>query len=48
VVDRRAMVYYDILCLGAGVVFLASTNAGDVRLNIDLITGKILSMREFR
>lgn len=48
VVDCRAMIYYDILSLGAEVVFLASTNAGDLRLNIDLITGKILSIREFR
>lgn len=40
--------YYDILLRGSEVVFLASSNNGDFQLSVDLISGAVISIREFR
>lgn len=40
--------YYDILLRGSEVIFLASSHNGDFQLSVDLASGAVISIREFR
>lgn len=40
--------YYDILLRGSEVIFLASSHNGDFQLSVDLVSGAVISIREFR
>lgn len=40
--------YYDIFLRGSEAIFLASSNDGDSQLSVDLVSGAVISIREFR
>ena len=40
--------YYDIMLRGSEVIFLASSNDGDFQLSVDLVSGSVNSINEFR
>lgn len=44
----QPLFYYDILLKDSGFIFLAASHQGDFQLTVDLVTGLVTSIREFR